>query len=114
MAIAHISPKGQILIPKKIRGKYGVKPGGKVHIIENPGGITIRPAPEDPIETVCGFVEGDFSLSEDLERTDELLTFISKPNNMASSKKARMLGVTEADVIRNAADRQTVLRFSAV
>ena len=68
MTVAQISPKGQILIPKRIREKYGVKPGGKVHILENPDGIIIRPAPEDPIETACGFLEGDFSLTEDLSR----------------------------------------------
>lgn len=68
MTIAQISPKGQILIPKRIREKYGVKPGGKVHIVENPDGIVIRPAPEDPIGTACGFLEGDFSLTEDLSR----------------------------------------------
>jgi AbrB family looped-hinge helix DNA binding protein len=66
MSLAHISSKGQILIPKRIRNKYGVKPGGKVHILEQTEGILIKPAPNDPIETACGFLEGDFSLTEDL------------------------------------------------
>ena len=66
MAVAQVSPKGQILIPKRIRQKYGVKPGSNVQILEEPGGIVIKPAPEDPIATACGFLEGDFSLTEDL------------------------------------------------
>ncbi|MFH0786636.1 MAG: AbrB/MazE/SpoVT family DNA-binding domain-containing protein [Pseudomonadota bacterium] len=66
MSLAQISPKGQILIPKRIRNKYGVKPGGKVHILEQTEGILIKPAPENPLEAACGFLKGDFSLSDDL------------------------------------------------
>lgn len=68
MSLAQISSKGQILIPKKIRNKYGVRPGGKVHILEQAEGILIKPAPNDPIETACGFLKGDFSLAEDLRK----------------------------------------------
>jgi AbrB family looped-hinge helix DNA binding protein len=66
MSLAQISPKGQLLIPKRIRNKYGVRPGGKVHILEQTEGILIKPAPEDPLETACGFLQGDYSLTEDL------------------------------------------------
>jgi AbrB family looped-hinge helix DNA binding protein len=66
MSIVQISPKGQILIPKKIREKYNVKPGGMALIVESPDGIVIKPAPDDPIEASCGFLEGTFSLTEDL------------------------------------------------
>jgi AbrB family looped-hinge helix DNA binding protein len=66
MAIAQVSPKGQVLIPKRIRDKYGVKPGSSVQILEEPQGIVIRSAPEDPIKAACGFLEGDFSLTQDL------------------------------------------------
>ena len=66
MSLAQISSKGQILIPKRIRNKYGVKPGGKVHILEQTEGILIKPAPKDPLETACGFLKGDFSLTDDL------------------------------------------------
>ena len=66
MSLAHVSLKGQILLPKKLRNKYGVKPGGKVHILEQSEGILIKPAPEDPLEAACGFLKGDFSLTDDL------------------------------------------------
>jgi AbrB family looped-hinge helix DNA binding protein len=66
MPLVQISSKGQIIIPKRIRNKYGLKPGGEVHILEQTEGILIKPAPNDPIETACGFLEGDFSLIEDL------------------------------------------------
>jgi AbrB family looped-hinge helix DNA binding protein len=66
MALVQISPKGHILIPKKIRDKYGVIQGGKVQLIEGPDGILVKPAPADPIEAACGSIEGDFSLTADL------------------------------------------------
>ena len=66
MPIVNVSPKGQILIPKKIRDRYGVKPGHKVQLLERDDGIVIKAVPEDPIEAACGFLEGNFSLTADL------------------------------------------------
>ncbi len=61
-----MSQKGQVLIPKKLRDRYGVKPGSRVQILEEKEGLLIKAAPNDPIEAACGFIEGDFSLTEDL------------------------------------------------
>jgi len=66
MEVVNVSPKGQILIPKALREKHGVEPGSKVQIIETQNGLFIKPAPKDPIEAACGFLEGDFSLTQDL------------------------------------------------
>ena len=48
MLVIQVSNKGQILIPKAIRDKYGVKPGTKVQILEESDSLVIRPAPNDP------------------------------------------------------------------
>ena len=66
MEVVQVSPKGQILIPKRIRERCGVKPGSKVLLFESKEGLLIKPAPENPIEAACGFIEGDFSLTKDL------------------------------------------------
>jgi AbrB family looped-hinge helix DNA binding protein len=66
MAVVAVSPKGQILIPKCVREKYGVKAGGKVQIIERAEGIVLKAAPDDPIDAACGWLSGDFSLTRDL------------------------------------------------
>ena len=66
MPIVNVSPKGQILIPKKILDRYGVRPGHKVQLLEKDDGIVIKAVPEDPIEAACGFLEGNFSLTADL------------------------------------------------
>ncbi len=66
MTVVRVSPKGQILIPKRIREKYGVKPGSNVQMLEVPESIVIKKAPEDPISAACGVLEGSFSLTDDL------------------------------------------------
>ena len=66
MVLVRVSQKGYVLIPKELREQYGVKPGGKVQLIEDAGRLVIKPVPDDPIETACGFLEGDFSLTQDL------------------------------------------------
>jgi len=77
MRVIQVSRKGQILIPKLVREKHGVTPGSKVQLLDLSEGILIKPAPEDPIDAACGFLEGDYSLTDDLikehqmELTDE-------------------------------------------
>ena len=66
MVLVRVSQKGYILIPKKLRERYGVKPGGKVQLVEDAERLIIKPVPDDPIEAACGFLEGDFSLTQDL------------------------------------------------
>jgi AbrB family looped-hinge helix DNA binding protein len=66
MSVVQISPKGQILIPKKIREKYSIKPGKIALVIESSEGILIKSAPEDPIEAACGFLDGSIALSKEL------------------------------------------------
>jgi AbrB family looped-hinge helix DNA binding protein len=72
MGVIQVSQKGQILIPKAIRERHGVTAGSKVQIIEQSGGILIKAAPEDPIDAACGFLEGDFSLTDDLITEHEM------------------------------------------
>ena len=66
MSVARITPKGQILVPKNLRRKLGLKPGGKVHMAEHDGRLILTPVPSDPIEAATGFLKGKFSLTQDL------------------------------------------------
>ncbi len=72
MSVVQVSQKGQILIPKAIRERHGVAPGSKVQILEQSSGILIKPAPEDPIDAACGFLEGTFSLTNDLIKEHQM------------------------------------------
>ncbi|MGH7926370.1 MAG: AbrB/MazE/SpoVT family DNA-binding domain-containing protein [Candidatus Binatia bacterium] len=55
MSVAQLTPKGQILVPKSLRRKLGLKPGGKVHMAEHDGRLILTPVPADPIEAATGF-----------------------------------------------------------
>ena len=72
MVVIQVSQKGQILIPKAIRERHGVTPGSRVQIVEQSEGILIKAAPEDPIDAACGFLQGDFSLTNDLITDHEM------------------------------------------
>ena len=66
MSVAQLTQKGQILVPKHLRQKLGLKPGGKVHLAEEEGRLVLTPVPPDPIQAVTGFLKGRFSLTQDL------------------------------------------------
>ena len=51
-AIVNMTSKGQVLIPKEMRDSRGLKPGGKVRVLESAdGNITLEPGPDQPTET---------------------------------------------------------------
>jgi AbrB family looped-hinge helix DNA binding protein len=68
MSVTQLTAKGQILVPRQLRRKLGLKPGGKVHLAEEEGRLVLTPVPADPIETATGFLKGRFSLTQDLLR----------------------------------------------
>lgn len=68
MAVTQLSGKGQILIPKQVRKKFGFKPGGKVQLLEEEGRLVLSAVPADPIAAATGFLKGKFSLTQDLQR----------------------------------------------
>lgn len=68
MPITQLSEKGQILIPKTLRRKLGLKPGARVQLAEEEGRLVLSPVPPDPIAAATGFLAGRFSLTADLRR----------------------------------------------
>ncbi|MDI6603449.1 MAG: AbrB/MazE/SpoVT family DNA-binding domain-containing protein, partial [Patescibacteria group bacterium] len=49
-----VTTKGQIVIPSKIRRRYGIKKGTRVCLIEQGGDIVIRPITDEYIEKMAG------------------------------------------------------------
>lgn len=68
MPVTQLTQKGQLLVPKQLRRKLGLRPGAKVHMEENEGRLVLTPVPPDPIEAATGFLKGKFSLAQDLIR----------------------------------------------
>jgi AbrB family looped-hinge helix DNA binding protein len=53
--------KGQILIPRKLRAKYGIKPGTKVAFIEKGGELIVKALSKEYFDSLAGWLpeEGD-------------------------------------------------------
>jgi AbrB family looped-hinge helix DNA binding protein len=61
-----ISNKGWVVIPAKLRKKYRLEPGSKVHVVDYGGVLTLIPAVDDPVKNVAGMLRGDRLLTEAL------------------------------------------------
>lgn len=65
-----VTTKGQITLPKAIRKKYGIKPGGEVQVADVGGQIVVRKVGAgDAVERVYGILAG----RGDWKSTDELM-----------------------------------------
>jgi AbrB family looped-hinge helix DNA binding protein len=53
-----VTTKGQIVIPKRIREKYGIHPSTSIRWIEKKEGILMVPDSEDPIVAARGMLKG--------------------------------------------------------
>ena len=53
-----VTSKGQVVIPKKLREKYGIRAATVIRWIENDQGILMVPESEDPIVAARGMLKG--------------------------------------------------------
>ena len=57
MTICLISPKGQVMIPKILREKFGLKINSKVSVTEINGQIVIVPLLDNPLHDMHGILK---------------------------------------------------------
>ena len=50
--------KGQIVIPAKLRRKYGIKAGTKINVIDTGEGIILKPVTEESLKQLQGVLKG--------------------------------------------------------
>lgn len=64
MAIVKATVKGQVIIPAKLRKKYGITKGTRVSVSEGRDEevIILRPLPEDPVTASKGMLKGKTSI----------------------------------------------------
>jgi len=51
--------KGQVMIPRALRKKYGIKPGTKVAFIDKDGEIVLQALTKDYFDSFAGILKGD-------------------------------------------------------
>ena len=49
-----VTAKGQIVIPAKLRRKFGIKKGSQIYVYERDGEIAIKPITDDYIRSMAG------------------------------------------------------------
>ena len=66
MGLATVSPKYQVVIPKRVREQFGLTPGQQLQVIALPGRIELVPslAPE----ALRGFLQGDNTFQREPDR----------------------------------------------
>lgn len=67
METSILTSKGQLLIPKRLRNKYGIMPGAKVIFEETDGGVVIRPINEQYFKSFRGLLSSTGKLKEDMK-----------------------------------------------
>ncbi len=72
MAIVTVSEKGQLVIPKKLRIKYGLKAKSQVEWVDTGQGLMLIPIPKDPVKTSRGMLKGTRVTTETLLETREM------------------------------------------
>jgi AbrB family looped-hinge helix DNA binding protein len=76
METSIVTVKGQIVVPAKIRKKFGIKKGTKIAFIEQNNKLIIQPLDKSYFEALAGMLgtEGDMlkSLMEDKKQEREL------------------------------------------
>ena len=70
-ATSKVPTKGQIVIPKRIREKYGIYPSTSIRWIEKKEGILMVPDTEDPIIAARGMLEGSGLLKAYLKEKNQ-------------------------------------------
>ena len=70
METSILTSKGQLLIPKRLRMKYGIKSGVKVIFEETDKGVLIKPMNEQYFKSFAGILKGG-NLAEDMKKMKE-------------------------------------------
>ena len=54
VASSKLTSKGQLLVPKRLRIKYGMKPGNRIALVESKHGLIIKPMDEAYFDKLIG------------------------------------------------------------
>lgn len=66
MEKAYVTSKGQLVIPARLRRKYGIKPGTQVCFIERGNEIVFQPITKEYIHSMCGILKSETSMTQEL------------------------------------------------
>jgi len=68
MKMLVVTTKGQVVIPSKLRRKYHIKKGTKLHVEDNGNKIILRPVTPEFIKKLAGILPSKGELTRELLR----------------------------------------------
>jgi AbrB family looped-hinge helix DNA binding protein len=68
-AVSTVTTKGQLVIPSKLRRKYGIRKGTRVAIIEEENRIILQPLTREYIRSLRGSFKGEPSMLQILKES---------------------------------------------
>jgi AbrB family looped-hinge helix DNA binding protein len=66
METAYVTSKGQLVVPARLRRRYGIKQGTKVCFVERDNEILFQPVTKEYIRSVCGMLKSEVSVTQEL------------------------------------------------
>ena len=88
METSILTSKGQLLIPKRLRTKYGIKSGVKVAFIETPAGVVLKPMDENFFNQFVGMLKQEAPSMEEYKAwKKEEKALEERKLNLGKSKK---------------------------
>jgi len=66
METAYVTSKGQLVVPAKLRRRYGIKPGTKVCFVERENEILFQPVTKEYIRSMCGMLKSETAVTQEL------------------------------------------------
>jgi AbrB family looped-hinge helix DNA binding protein len=68
-AVSTVTTKGQLVIPSRLRRKYGIRKGTRVAMIEEETRIILQPLTREYIRSLRGSLKGEPSMLEFLKES---------------------------------------------
>ena len=69
MNTAYVTTKGQLVVPSRIRRRFGIKPGTRINFVEEGERIIFQPVTREYINSFCGIFKlkpGEKSVVQEL------------------------------------------------
>ena len=68
MLAAYVTSKGQLVVPAKLRRRYGIRRGTRVVFVDRGAEILFQPVTREFVRSVCGMLQSSGSVAADLLR----------------------------------------------
>lgn len=89
MEASVLTTKGQLLIPKRLRTKYGIKSGIKVVFEETDKGVLLTPMNEQYFKSFAGILKSTGDLKKDIKQMKDEEKILEEKKINLDKKKAK-------------------------